>query len=68
MTRAEIQSLYIRICQDSRFQLDFIRATQLTAAIASIHPLEVLPAFPSLSVMASIASGTHPKSHGTPPK
>ena len=57
--RQLIQKIYVRICRDSGFGLDNIRAAILTGRIVGCHPLEVWAAMPSLDVMAEIAAGTH---------
>jgi hypothetical protein len=61
MTKRETtQTLFVRVCRDSGFQLDAVRAAQLTASMVGCHPLEVWLAMPSLTVMNEIAAGTHP--------
>lgn len=60
MERKAIQDLFIRLCRDSGFSLDTVRAMQFTALVANIHPLEVWMALPSLDVAEAIAAGKHP--------
>jgi hypothetical protein len=60
MDKDTLRHLFIRVCRDSGFQLDTVRATQLAAAIAKVHPLDVWRAFPSYDTMGEIAEGTHP--------
>ena len=58
--RKAITDLYVRLCRDSNFSLDAIRAAQLTASVLKLHPLEVWLAMPSMSVTELVASGNHP--------
>lgn len=58
--RKTIQDIYIRVCRDSGFGLDYIAAAQLAAKVVGIHPLDIWIAMPSLSVMEEIATGAHP--------
>lgn len=58
--RVAIQRFYIRVCKDSGFGLDSIRAATLTAQAFRCSPLEVWLAMPSLDVMDEIAAGKHP--------
>lgn len=61
MTSAEtIQQVYIRVCRDSGFKLDWIRATNLTASIVGKHPMDVWIAIGTIDVMEAIAQGEHP--------
>lgn len=55
-----IQQIYVRVCRDSGFGLDSIRAATLAARIVGCSPLEVWVAMPSLAVMDAIAEGKHP--------
>lgn len=63
MARDTIQQLFIRLCRDSGFRLDGVRAARLTAAVLGIHPLDVWLAMPCLDVMNDIAAGKHPAAH-----
>lgn len=58
--RELLQKIYIRICKDSGFQLDWYKACWLAAKVAGRHPIEMWQAMPSLGVMEEIAAGTHP--------
>jgi hypothetical protein len=60
MGRELIQSVFIRVCRDSGFGLDAVRAADLTAMMLGLHPLEIWIAMPSFSVMEEIAAGRHP--------
>ena len=60
MEREQIQHIYIRICRDSGFQLEWDRAAHLTAAAIGISTWGVWLAFPSLDRMKAIALGTDP--------
>ena len=60
MTRTEIQNLYIRVCRDSGWQMDYIEAAKLAARVGGFHPMDVWIAMPSLSTMREIAHGDHP--------
>jgi hypothetical protein len=59
MSRALLQQLFIRVCRDSGFTLDWVRAAILTAKIADTDPLLVWLAM-DVSTMERIASGAHP--------
>jgi hypothetical protein len=58
--RKFIQDLYIRICRDSLFKMDFVAAAQIAGKVGDFHPMEVLMALPSMDVMMEIARGEHP--------
>jgi len=60
LSREQIRNLYIRVCRDSGFQLDYARAAQLAAKVGGFHPMDVWTALPSLSTMRAIAAGDHP--------
>jgi hypothetical protein len=62
--RTTIQQIYVRVCRDSGFGLDSIRAATLTANMVGCSPLEVWLAMPSLDVMDEIAAGQHPVAKG----
>lgn len=57
--RKTIQDLYIRICKDSAFQMDYAQAAALTANVLGTGALAVCDAF-GLDIMKQIANGTHP--------
>lgn len=59
MDKLTIRQLYIRVCQDSEFQLDMYRAAAMVGRIVGIHPMQVWVAMPDLQVMEQIAAGTH---------
>ena len=59
-TRKEIQDLYIRICRDSLFKMDYIRVAHFVADMLKISAIEVWMAFSNMSTMERIAAGTHP--------
>lgn len=60
MTRKQMQDVFIRVCRDSRFTLDAVRAASLAGLILNRHPLEIWLAMPHYDVMEQIAAGTHP--------
>jgi hypothetical protein len=60
--RDTMQKVFIRICSDSKFSLDYVAAAQLAGKILGVHPLEVYGAFPSMSVMVKVSTGEHPAS------
>jgi len=62
MTKKEIQDLYIRVCRDSGFQIEYIQAAILTSRVIGCSALEIWLAFPSLGVMDEVARGIHPAS------
>lgn len=64
-SRELIQEIYIRICKDSGFKMDYIQAAILTANVLNAdkyvtHALEVWSAIGSFSLMEEIATGKHP--------
>jgi len=59
-TTSKIQDLYIRICRDSKFQLEWERVTQIMAKVLDITPMMVYLAFPYLVRMKSIARRVDP--------
>ena len=59
LDRTRIQQAYIRVCRDSRFQIEPVPAAHLAAAIAPCHPLQVWIAL-GLDNMERIAAGNHP--------
>jgi hypothetical protein len=65
-TRETIQQMFVRVCRDSGFKLDTMRAATLAARVLGISPLEIWIALPSLNVMDQIAAGTHPAAHRAP--
>lgn len=60
MTRKEIQMAYIRVCRDSGWRMDYIRAAHFVAKLYGISPIEVWIEFGDLKAMESIAKGEHP--------
>jgi len=54
------QEVYIRICQDSGWQLDYIEAAKLAGKVLTCHPFEVYNAFGDMSNMQKVATGEHP--------
>lgn len=62
ISRKQIQDTYIRIAQDSGFNLDPYRVAHFTAELLNINALEVAFAFSDLRLMESVASGDHPAS------
>lgn len=57
--RKLIQDVYIRVCKDSGFQLDYVAAADLAARVVNCTPLDVMIAF-GLDNMMSVADGSHP--------
>lgn len=60
MDRKSRQDAFIRVCQDSGFQLETDRAAHLAGSVVGCSALEIWLAMPSMSVMDEIAAGTHP--------
>ena len=58
--RKTVQNLYIRICKDSGFYLNYIGAAILTGKVLNISPIEVWCHMGSFDTMQRIAKGTHP--------
>lgn len=54
------QDLYIRVCRDSGWQLNYIEAAKLVARILITSPLLIWTKFSSLTLMEEIARGEHP--------
>lgn len=61
--RELLVQLFIRVCRDSGFRLDYIRAAILAGDIAKRSPLEVWIALGSFDLMERIATGEHPAAH-----
>lgn len=57
--RKLVQDLYIRMCRDSGFKLDHIRAAHFVAEMLGISALEVWMTM-DMDIMERIANGTHP--------
>lgn len=53
------QQVFIRICRDSLFKMDYVQAAHLSAQMLRSHPLLIWVAL-GLSNMERIANGTHP--------
>lgn len=60
MERKIITDAYVRVCKDSGFQLEAVRASQITASMLGIHPLDVLGALGTMQALEQVADGTHP--------
>lgn len=58
--REEIQKAYIRVCKDSGFTFEYIKAAVFVGEMLRISPLEVWTAFGDLRLMERIAKGEHP--------
>lgn len=65
--REDLQAVFIRVCRDSGFRLDYARAAQLAAKVLGAHPMDIWIALPSLDVMQQIAEGSHPAAHRSAP-
>lgn len=59
--RQQRQYTFIRLCRDSHFSLDFVRAAHLAASMLKCTAFDIYLAFPYLGVMEEIASGQHPR-------
>lgn len=57
------QDLYIRVCKDSGWQLEYIQAAILAGKVLNCHPFEVYSAFGDMDTMRKVASGEHPACH-----
>ncbi len=66
--REELRSLYIRVCKDSNFKMDYIKAAHFAAEVLSTQyltsALDFWIAFGSLELMEQIALGNHPAVKG----
>jgi hypothetical protein len=58
--RQRIQNFYVRVCEDSRFKVDWLTAACLTASAFKIHPIQVWIAVGTVDTMEEIALGKHP--------
>lgn len=58
--RKFIQDLYIRVCRDSGFAMEYTRAAHFAGKVGGFHAMDVWTAMPSLQVMEQIAKGEHP--------
>lgn len=67
-SREQLQQAFIRVCRDSGFRMDHIRAAILAGNAAGVHPLEIWIAMPCFDVMEQIARGEHPAAHRLPPR
>jgi hypothetical protein len=65
--RGTITDLYVQICKDSKFKLEYHRAAHLAAGVLNIHALDVLAAIGDLKTMIKIAEGNHPVCHKEKP-
>ena len=59
ITRTLKQDVYIRICRDSGYQIEFDRAAAMAANILGCSPLDIWMSLGTDNMMA-IASGSHP--------
>lgn len=59
-SREYIQKMFIRVCRDSGFTMEYIKATIFAGEILKISPIEVWTSFGSLDTMEEIAKGIHP--------
>lgn len=59
-TREFIQNAYVRVCQDSGFQMDWLDAAGFTARLLGMSPVQIWTTFGSLDIMKQIARGEHP--------
>lgn len=57
--RKTITDFYARVCKDSGFKMDVVKAMQLTGAALNIPPLAVLAAIP-FDTASRVADGSHP--------
>ena len=58
--RNTIHKLFVRVCHDSGYKLEWTKATRLVADILGMHPISVWAAFPGMDDMERIANGSHP--------
>lgn len=57
------QEVYIRICKDSNFTMEFDQAARVAGLMLKCHPLEFWIAM-DIKIMQQIAAGTHPVCKG----
>ena len=56
--RALKQEMFIRVCKDSGFRMEPVKAAQFSAQVLECHPLEILFAL-GWDNMVRIADGSH---------
>jgi len=54
------QKLYIRICRDSNYLMEYTDAANFAGKLIGLTGLEIWMAFGDLDTMRRIAEGTHP--------
>jgi len=54
------QDVFIRVCRDSKFTMDAVKAATFAALVLDCHPLEIWLAMPDFNTMERIADGSHP--------
>ena len=59
MAREGVQRVFVRVCKDSGFKLDMVRAAQLSAKVIGCSPLSIWMTMDT-QTMSEIASGKHP--------
>jgi hypothetical protein len=64
--RKFIQDLYIRVCRDSGFTMEYTRAAHFAGKVGGFHAMDVWTAMPSLQVMEQIATCEHPAARPLP--
>lgn len=60
MTRDDYQRYFIRVCKDSGYRMESIKAANFAGKVLGVSPLEFWIAFGDLKVMDQIAGGEHP--------
>ena len=58
-SKETIQSVYIRICEDSSFSIDATDVAHLVAGAMNISALQVWQSFSDIKTMFQIAKGEH---------
>lgn len=59
-SRKFVQDTFIRVCKDSGYKMDMVRAAQFTASVLDISSLEVWIHMGDMDNMERVANGTHP--------
>jgi hypothetical protein len=60
--RKIIQDTFIRVAQDSNFEMDPYEVAKFTAGLLKISPFQIAFAFSDLKLMEQVAKGEHPAS------
>lgn len=60
LDRKTLCMIYIRVCRDSLWQMDYINAAHFAAKLIDVQPFDIYTAIGSFQDMENIAKGLHP--------